>query len=121
MLQPYLVINVIGWLGSVWEKIELHLNSTCLLELLAAEYLREINIYIFIYHSLMVTCSLDALKKSSKNEEMRIKKEKFEVLRQTIYSRKETRKYKIGMMKILASTLYLLARITFNRSQFSGI
>ena len=41
----------------------------------------------------MVTCSLDALKKSSKRKEMRIKKEKFEVLQQnTICSRKETGK-----------------------------
>ena len=38
----------------------------------------------------MVTCSLDALKKSSKKKEMRIKKEKVEVLQQIIYSRKET-------------------------------
>ena len=40
----------------------------------------------------MVTCSLDALKKSSKRKEMRIKKEKVEVFQQTIYSRKETGK-----------------------------
>ena len=70
------------------------------------------NISIFIYHSLMVTCSLDALKKSSKRKEMRIKKEKVEVLQQTIYSRKETGMWKIGMIKLLALTLYLLARIT---------
>ena len=40
----------------------------------------------------MVTCPLDALKKCSKREEMRIKKGKVEVLQQTIYSRKETGK-----------------------------
>ena len=40
----------------------------------------------------MVTFPLDALKKSSKRKEMRIKKEKVEVLQQTIYSRKETGK-----------------------------
>ena len=40
----------------------------------------------------MVTCSLDALKKSSKKKEMRIKKEKIEVLQLTIYRRKETGK-----------------------------
>ena len=55
LLQPYLVINVSGLVeptepGSVWEKFELHLTSTCLLELLAAEYLRETNISIFISH-----------------------------------------------------------------------
>ena len=40
----------------------------------------------------MVNCSLDALKKSSSRKETRIKKEKDEVLQQTIYSRKETGK-----------------------------
>ena len=40
----------------------------------------------------MVTCSLDALKKSSKRKEMIMKNEKFEVLQQTIHSRKETEK-----------------------------
>ena len=43
---------------------------------------------------------------------MRTKKEKVEVLQQTIYSRKKTGKKKIGMMKILALTLYLLATLT---------
>ena len=38
----------------------------------------------------MVTCSLDALRKSTKREEMRIKKDIVEVLQQTIDSRKET-------------------------------
>ena len=39
----------------------------------------------------MVICSLDALKKSSKNKEMRIKKKKFEVLQQPSYRKKRTR------------------------------
>ena len=61
----------------------------------------------------MVTCSLDALKKSSKRKEMIIKKEKVEVLQQTIiYSRKKIGKKKIGMMRFLALTLYLVAIIT---------
>ena len=72
------------------------------LELLAAEYLREINISVFIYYLLRVTCFLDALKMSSKWKEMRIKKEKVEVLPQTIYSRKETGKQKTGIMEFLA-------------------
>ena len=38
----------------------------------------------------MVTCSLDALRKSTKRKEMRIKKDIVEVLQQTIDSRKET-------------------------------
>ena len=74
------------------EKLSYILPPLASLELLAAEYLRETNISNFIYHLLMVTCSLDALKKSSKRKEMRIKKEKVEVLQQTIYSRKETGK-----------------------------
>ena len=37
----------------------------------------------------MVTCRLDALEKSSKRKEIRIKKEKVDVLQQTIYSGKE--------------------------------
>ena len=40
----------------------------------------------------MVTCSLDTLKKSLKRKEMRIKKEKVEVLQRTAYSRNETGK-----------------------------
>ena len=55
LLQPYLVINVNGLVvptgpGLDWEKFELQLTSTCLLELLAEEYLRETNISIFISH-----------------------------------------------------------------------
>ena len=55
LLQPYLVINVNVLVepteaDSFWEKFELHLTSTCLLELLTAEYLRETNISSFISH-----------------------------------------------------------------------
>ena len=53
----------------------------------------------------MVFCSLDALKRSSKKKETRIKKEIFEVLQQA-------RDDEIGMMKFLAVTSDLLARIT---------
>ena len=41
--------NQHNWLGSVWEKFDLHLISTWLLELLTAKYLHEINISIFIF------------------------------------------------------------------------
>ena len=34
------------------------------------------------------------------------------MLQQIIYGRKETGKYKMGMMKFLALTLYLVARVT---------
>ena len=97
MLQPYLVINVTGLVestkpGSVWEKFDLHLTSTCLLELLAAEYLCKTNISIFISHLclLVLTCSL---KKSWKKKETRIKKGIVEVLQQATISDKncETR------------------------------
>ena len=60
----------------------------------------------------MVICSLDALKKSSKRKETRIKKEIVEVLQQASYRRKRIGKLKIEMMKFLALTLYLLVRIT---------
>ena len=82
------------------------------LELLAAEYLRETNMLNFKSHLLMVTFSLDALKKTSKKKEMGIKQEKVEGLQQTIYSIKETGKQKIEMMKFLSLTLYLVTRIT---------
>ena len=51
-------------------KIRVNLTSFCLLELLAAEYLRETNISIY------------ALKESSKEKETRRKKEIVEVLLQ---------------------------------------
>ena len=69
----------------------------------------------------MVICSLDALKKSSKKKETRIKKEIVEVLQQTLYRRKRAGKLKIGMMKFLALTLYLSARITLTLISFSAI
>ena len=73
-------------------NLELHLTSTYFLELLAAEYLRETN----NFYTLFINGYLfNILKKSSKKKEMRIKKEKVEVLQQTIYSRKET----IGRVK----------------------
>ena len=42
-----------------------------------------------MFISLMVICSLDALKKSSKMEETRIKKEIVEVLQQPSYRQKQ--------------------------------
>ena len=47
-----------------WERLSCILPPLASLELLAAEYLRETNTSNCIYHLLMVTCSLDALKKS---------------------------------------------------------
>ena len=61
------------------KKFELHLISKCIIELLAAENLCEINISIY-YISLIVFCFLDALKKSSKKKEMGIEKEKVRLL-----------------------------------------
>ena len=45
-----------------------------------------------MYHLLMLTCSLDAFKKTLKRKKMRMNKEKVEVLQQTVFSRKETGK-----------------------------
>ena len=69
----------------------------------------------------MVICSLDALKKSSKKEETRIKKEIVEVLQQALYRRERTGKLKIGMLKFLALTLDFLARITLTLISSSAI
>ena len=69
----------------------------------------------------MVICSLDALKKSPKKKETKIKKEIVEVLQQASYRRKRTGKLKIGMMKFLGLTLYLLARVTLTLISCSAI
>ena len=95
MLQLHLVINVTGLVeptepGLVWGKFQLHLTSTWFLELLAAEYLRETNVSIF-YISFIVFCFLDALKKSSKKKEIKIKMETVEVLQKASYRRKRWR------------------------------
>ena len=74
------------------EKLSYNVPPLVSLELLAAEYLCKTNTSNFIYNLLMVTCSLDALEQSSKRKAMIIKKEKVEVLPQTIYSRKDTGK-----------------------------
>ena len=60
----------------------------------------------------MVIFSLSALKKSSKKKEIRIKQEIVEVLQQASCRRKKTRSSKTRMMKLLALTLDVLARIT---------
>ena len=60
----------------------------------------------------MVIWSLDALKKSLKKKETRIEKEEVELLQQASYRRKRTGNQKIGTMKFLALTLYLLAKIS---------
>ena len=69
----------------------------------------------------MVICSLDALKKSSKKKQTRIKKEIVDMLQQASYRRRRTGKLKIGMMKFLALTLYLLVRITLTLISSSAI
>ena len=90
LLQPYLVTNVTSLVeqsepGSVCEKIELHLTYTCLLELLATDYLR----YQFLYLIYGIS-SLDALRKSLKKKETKIKKEIIEALQQASYRRKRS-------------------------------
>ena len=51
---------------------------------------------------MMVICSLDALKKSSKKKETETEKEIAEVLQQASDFIKKTVKERIGMMKFLA-------------------
>ena len=60
----------------------------------------------------MVILSLDALKKFSKKKETSRRKEIVEMLQHASYRRKRTEKLKVGVIKFLALTLYLLARIT---------
>ena len=58
--------------GSVWEKFQLHLTSTFLLQLLAAEYLCETNksILNLIYDFLFFRCSEKVLvEEGNKNKE----------------------------------------------------
>ena len=50
------------------EKLSYILPPLASLELLAADYLRETNISNFIYHLLMVTCSLDAFEEEERKE-----------------------------------------------------
>ena len=64
----------------------------------------------------MVICSLDALKKSSKKKETEIENEKVETF-QKLDDPKKTGKKKIGTMKFLASTSYLLAGLTLTLPQ----
>ena len=77
-------------LESVGAKFELYRISTYLLEFLVAEYLREININIYL--SLMFICTLAALKKSSKNKETVIEREMVEVFKYASERRKKAGK-----------------------------
>ena len=69
----------------------------------------------------MVTCFLDALKESSKKKETKIKKEIVEVLQQASYIKTRAGNQKIGMVKFLDLSLYLLARITLTLISSSAI
>ena len=73
-----------------WVEFELYLASILLLELLAAEYLCEIN--IIFYFSLMFICTLVALKKSSKKKETETEKEMVKVLKYASDRRKKAGK-----------------------------
>ena len=68
----------------LWCSVHAVFTSTCLLELLDAEYLRETNI------SFTVFCSLDAVKKAPNKKETRIKMEIVEVLQQACYLRQRS-------------------------------
>ena len=73
LLQIYLVINVTGVVepteqGSVWKKCQLHLNSTYLLELLAADYLCETNIILYLIYGFLFFRCLEKVFKKKKQE-----------------------------------------------------
>ena len=68
-------INVTG-LVQFRKRLSCILPPFASLELVPADYLRETNISNCMYHLLMVTCSLDALKKSWRRKDMRIKMKK---------------------------------------------
>ena len=65
---------LLSWFS--WENFELYFISPCLLELLDAEYRREINTSFF-YMQLMANFSLATLNKSTKKKETEIGKEIF--------------------------------------------
>ena len=87
LLRSYLVINITG---SVWGKFELHLKLTCFLELLAAAYLRETNISVFLYliNGYLFFGCLEKVLEEEKNENKI--KEEVEVLQQASYRRTRT-------------------------------
>ena len=82
------------------------------LELLAAEYIRETNISNCIYNLLMVTCSLDALKKSWRRKDMRIKRKNLRCCNKiyTVERRQESKRSRWWNSWLWLCT-YLLARI----------
>ena len=75
----------------------------------------------------MVICSLASLDKSSMTKKTEIESQIVEVLQQASDRRKKTRKVKDQVMKFLALTLYLLARLIlafliywlFSKNRFS--
>ena len=60
----------------------------------------------------MFTCTLTALRKSSEKKEAKQEKGVVVVFKHPSDRRKKTEMEKLGMMNILASGLYLLARLT---------
>ena len=70
-----LFCNYCNWFDSVWEKFELHLTSTCLSKILAAEYLRETNISVIIIIIINGYLFFRCLKKVFEEEKNENKKE----------------------------------------------
>ena len=76
LLQLHLVEPTLP--GSVSEKFQLHITSSCLLELLVSEYLRETNISIFISHLLFsVLQMLRKILRRRKKQEKRWKQSRY--------------------------------------------
>ena len=109
LLQLHLATNVTDLVeptepGSFWEKFSFHLTS-CLLELLAAENLRETHISISRSHLLFLF--FRCLEKGFEEERNKNKDENNRGVTTSQLPQKE-----MGTMKFLALTSYLLARIT---------
>ena len=122
LVQLHLAINVTSLVeptepSSVWEKFQLHLTSTCLLELLVADYNRESNISIFICHLwFFVLIWFRCFGKVFDEERNKNKYGSSQDFTTIQLSQKE-----IGMMKFLALTSYLLARIKLTLISYFAI
>ena len=102
---------LLAWLNQL-NQVQLGKNFSYILPPIASQnyllqIIRETNISIF-YISFIVFCSLDALKKTLKKKETRIKMEIVKVSQPLVTAERDRD------MTFLALTSYLLVRITLN-------
>ena len=124
-----LFCNYCNWFDSVWEKFELHLTSTCLSKILAAEYLRETNISVIIIIIINGYLFFRCLKKVFEEEKNENKKENSRGLTTSQLLQKEDRKVKDQDAKVLGFDLLFVGSNNFifryywlfSKIQFSGI